>query len=227
MADAFKIGVEMFEDLSIESFLQELDWLNRSNALALALRRASEVVQQNAIPRISRSSVTGTAKKKSRQQQRADQRRKPLADSVEVVVRRYADDTVFLAVTGQKLEPDQIGKGKKSVVAHSHLLELGHRAVFWGRSNWEYRKEQEVGGFRFKQRSDGTRRSDERLIRTKTVAVNVGGSTRADFVKAKRWLAPAVDSTKAQQQDAIFGVLKAAAMRAYRKRNKKTVIKKA
>jgi hypothetical protein len=105
------------------------------------------------------------------------------------------------------LLPHEYGKRKKSETAHSHLLEFGHRGVFWKRTNWQFGTRQEDGGFRYRLRADGTRRSDERSIRSVRVATLVGGQTRKDFVEAKRWLAPAVDATRAQQHQAMVAVL--------------------
>ena len=182
MAKAIKMGIELFEDLNIESMLSELDWLVRGRVLSSALRKAAEVVKLAASPNVPRSSITQTAKKKSQKQKRADQARVPLADAIGFKVKNYGDGQVWVAIVGAEKQ-----KGRVGTTAHSHLLEYGHRAYYW---------------------------SDE-------------PATRKTFVEAKRWLAPAVDSTKAQQQDAIFGVLKSAMVRAHRKRNKKTVIKQA
>lgn len=202
-----QIESSVSESFPIEDYLKRMDWLVRHTAIPKAITAAARVVVADAKKRIPRSSKTGTAKKKSKSQQEADKRRRPLADSIGTKVVSKRDGELVIGITGQKLLPEQIGKDKKAVVAHSHLLEFGHRGVFWKRSNWEFGTRSEVGEFKYRQRSDGTRRSDERLIRTVRVATNVGGQTRRDFVEAKRWLAPAVDSTKAQQHQAMVQTL--------------------
>ena len=202
-----QIESSVSENFPVEEYLQQMDWLVRHTAIPKAITAAARVVVADAKKRIPRSSKTGTAKKKSKSQQEADKRRRPLADSIGTKVVSKRDGELVIGITGQKLLPEQIGKDKKAVVAHSHLLEFGHRGVFWKRSNWEFGTRSEVGEFKYRQRADGTRRSDERLIRTVRVATNVGGQTRRDFVEAKRWLAPAVDSTKAQQHQAMVQTL--------------------
>lgn len=201
------IEVNLFENTSLENYLKQLDILIRHTALPKALSAAGRTVIAEAKKHVSRSSVTGTAKKKSKSQKEADKRRKPLADSIATKIVSKQDGLVVIGVTGQKLEPGQLNKEKKSVTAHSHLLEFGHRGVFWKRSNWSYADKIEEGGFRYKMRADGTRRSDERLTKRLRVATFIGGQTRRDWVEAKRWLAPAVDATQGQQHQAVVDTL--------------------
>ena len=180
MADPFKVSVEINEDLPIDEFLDQLDWELRSKALANALKQASIIVKENAIPRIPRSRETGTSNKKSERQKRADARRKPLADSIDFKIKPYEDGRVFVAIVGPAEE-----SGVKGTTAHAHLVELGHRAYYWSKYP----------------------------------------SSRKPFVDAKRWLAPAVDSTQHRQQNAVFYTLQNAAAKAVKKRNKKTKLK--
>lgn len=207
MAKKMVIDTKISESFPLEEYLQRVDWLVRREALDKALRAAGKVVIADAKQRIPRSSKTGTGKKKSKSQQDADRRRRPLADSIATKIVKKNDGALVIGITGQKLLPEQIGREKKSVTAHGHLLEFGHRAVYWGRSNWQFGTKQETGGFRFRLRADGTRRSDERLIRSVRVASLVGGPTRSDFVQAKKWLAPAADTTRPQQHQAIVNTL--------------------
>lgn len=202
-----RIESSVSENFPIEDYLKQIDILVRHTALPKAITAASKVVVNDAKKRIPRSSVTGTAKKKSKSQREADKRRRPLADSIGTKIIKKKDGQVVIGVTGQKLLPEQIGKDRKSVVAHSHLLEFGHRGVFWRRTNWSFETKLEDGGFKYRQRADGTRRSDERIQRRVKSATLVGGQTRRDFVEAKRWLAPAVDSTQAQQYQAMVSTL--------------------
>lgn len=182
MAKAYSYSVETFEDISIESMLEQIDYLNRSTVIARALRRAANIVKENAIPRISRSEQTKTAEKKSAKQKQSDKWRKPLADSIDIVLRTYKDGLVFVALTGPKRE-----SGQRGTTAHAHLLEKGHRAYFWSKQP----------------------------------------STRKTFVEGKRWLAPAIDTTMAHQQDVVLGTLLSAIKSANRKRNKRTILKRA
>lgn len=209
------------ETFPLERLLSELDILVRGKALEAALKAASKIVSDEASRRISRSSTTKTADKKSQKQKRADATRKPLADSIAVKIIRKKNDSVFIAVTGQKLEPSQKGGRKRSVVAHSHLLEFGHRGVFWKRSNWQFGSEKQETGFRYRLRADGTRRTDERRIRFARAATLVGGNSRKDFVEAKKWLAPAVDTTLESQQMMVIEKLDKAIRRQHRQRGGK------
>lgn len=207
MKNKLQIEAKFAESFPIEKYLEQIDIFVRHEAMPKAIKAASKIVVDDAKKRIPRSSVTGTARKKSKKQQEADRRRKPLADSIGTKLVRKRGGEVVIGITGQKLLPEQIGKDKKSVTAHSHLLEFGHRGVFWGRSNWQFGTKTEDGGFRFRQRLDGTRQSDERRVRQVRVATLVGGQTRRDYVEAKKWLAPAVDSTKSQQHAAVVQTL--------------------
>jgi hypothetical protein len=207
MANKMQIEASVAEAFPLEDYLQRLDIMVRHQAIPTALRAASRIVVADAKKRVPRSSKTGTAKKKSKSQQQADARRRPLADSLATKIVSKRDGELTIAISGQKLLPHEMGKRKKSETAHSHLLEFGHRGVFWGRSNWQFGTKQEIGGFRYRLRADGTRRSDERAIRSVRVATQVGGQTRRDFVEAKRWLAPAVDATQAQQRQAMVAAL--------------------
>jgi hypothetical protein len=207
MANKMQIETAISEDFPLEKYLQQIDLLVRHKAIPVALRAASRIVIADAKKRVPRSSKTGTAKKKSKTQQQADARRRPLADSLATKIVSKRDGEVTIAISGQKLLPHEYGKRKKSETAHSHLLEFGHRGVFWKRTNWQFGTRQEDGGFRYRLRADGTRRSDERTIRSVRVATLVGGQTRKDFVEAKRWLAPAVDATRAQQHQAMVAAL--------------------
>lgn len=206
MKNKLQIESNFAENFKVEEYLQQIDVFVRHQALPKAINAASKIVVKDAKNRVSRSSVTGTAKKKSKKQREADDRRRPLADSIGTKVVKKKDGEVVIGITGQKLLPEQIGR-KKSVIAHSHLLEFGHRGVFWKRTNWRYEEKVEDGGFKYRQRRDGTRQSDERRTRRVRVAVLVGGQTRRDFVEAKKWLAPAVDSTQTQQHQAIVSTL--------------------
>lgn len=196
------------ENFPIEQYLAQIDDLVRYKAIPRAITAAAKVVIADAKQRIPRSSKTGTAKKKSKTQRAADSRRRPLADSIGTKIVTKNDGQLVIGVTGQKLTPEQKGQ-KKSVVAHSHLLEFGHRGVFWKRSNWSFSTKSEEGAFRSRMRADGTRATEERNIRTIKVATLVGGQTRRDYVEAKKWLAPAVDSTKSQQHQAMIQTLEA------------------
>jgi len=180
MSDAFKVSVELEENLPIEDFLEQIDWELRSKVLAAALKQASIIVKEDAIPRIPRSQETGSSKKKSQKQKRADARRKPLADSIDFKIKPYDDGRVFVAIVGPAEEA-----GAKGTTAHAHLVELGHRAHYWSKYP----------------------------------------ASRKPFVEAKRWLAPAVDSTQQRQQNAIYYTLQNAAAKAVKKRNKKTKLK--
>ena len=169
------------ETFPLERLLSELDILVRGKALEAALKAASKIVSDEASRRISRSSATKTADKKSQKQKRADATRKPLADSIGVKVIRKKNDSVFIAVTGQKLEPSQKGGRRRSVVAHSHLLEFGHKGYLWSKK----------------------------------------ASTRKSFVEAKKWLAPAVDTTLESQQMMVIEKLDKAIRRQHRQRGGK------
>jgi hypothetical protein len=198
------IEVDLKESFPIEEYLKDIDLFVRHKAIPTALRAASRIVVAEAKRRAPRSSKTGTAKKKSKSQQQADARRRPLADSLATKIVSKRGGEVTIAISGQKLLPHERGKRKKSETAHSHLLEFGHRGVFWKRTNWVYETKQEEGGFRYRLRADGTRESDEKRLRTVRVATLVGGQTRRDWVEAKKFLAPAVDTTKTQQHQAMI-----------------------
>lgn len=161
------IETTISQDVPLEDYLKRVDLLVRGKALSDALKSASKIVQKEAQKRISRSSQTGTAKKKSRKQKERDLARKPLADSIAIKMVQKNDGQLHMAITGQKIEPHMKGKDRKNTTAHSHLLEFGHKAYFW---------------------------SDK-------------PSTRKTFVEAKRWLAPSVDTTKTQQNQAVVSSL--------------------
>ena len=69
-----KLAIEttISQDVPLEDYLKRVDLLVRGKALANALKSASKIVQKEAQKRISRSSQTGTAKKKSRKQKERD-----------------------------------------------------------------------------------------------------------------------------------------------------------
>lgn len=174
-----KMSVEVIEDIPVEEYLAKIEWEVRHKVLNRALRAAAKLVQAAAVPRISRGAATGSSKKKSKKQKARDAARKPLAESIDIKIKSYADGLRFVAMVGPK--KDSTMKGS---VAHAHLLELGHKAHYW----------------------------------SKTPA------TRDTFVRAKKWLAPAVDTTLTQQLEAVRGTLERAVRAAARRERKRLTL---
>lgn len=172
-----KMSVEIIEDIPVEEYLARIEWEMRHKVLNRAMRAAAKLVEAAAVPRISRSASTGSSKKKSKKQKAQDAARKPLAESIDIKIKSYADGLRFVAMVGPR--KDSTIKGS---VAHAHLLELGHKAHYW----------------------------------SKTPA------TRDTFVRAKRWLAPAVDTTMSQQLETVRMTLERAVKAAARRERKRT-----
>lgn len=152
-------GVTISETVKMEDYLSRLDFLMRGNAVSSALNAAGKVVVKAAKQNLDshRSERTGTGEKQSVKAKAARAKRKPIADSIATIVRRYRDGLLFAAIVG----------ARKPYQTHGHLLEDGHVGHFW--------------------RKKGTI-----------------GPTRLGVVQAKRWLAPAVDSTRSQQDAAVI-----------------------
>jgi len=170
------MSIEVIEDIPVEEYLTKIEWEMRHKVLARALRESGKLVQAAAVPRISRSEVTGSSKKQSKKQQARDAARKPLAESIDIKVKKYDDGLRFVALVGPRKD-----SSIKGSVAHAHLLELGHKAHYW----------------------------------SKTPA------TRDTFVRAKRWLAPAVDTTMSQQLETVRTTLERAVKAAARRERKR------
>jgi hypothetical protein len=186
--------------LDISKILDKVESSLKAKHMGAALESAGRVVVNKAVQLVPRSEQTGTREGNSKEYKRKyGDPPKPLHQTIGLVGRSYKQGQVHFVAVG----------AERPAGAHGHLVENGHKMVLWGRgykaSVQEVQRTNEVLKV-LRATQDGRRgRRFSQSIQVKTVLGGVQG-----FVQAKKWLAPAGDSTRPQQEQAVISVLSSA-----------------
>lgn len=179
----------MSETIKLEGFDEASKLLDKisvelpRNMIPRALKAAATPVVAAAKANAPRSKVTGTWFKQSKKQR--EESPTPLANTITSVVRSY-DNGVSVAVIGPK----------HPTGAHGHLVERGHKAVYWKRDT----------GWNFKTHWVKSKQA----WRKGRVKRRVSHGSSGARVEGKEFLAPAADSTKSEQQRLLIVTLEEA-----------------
>lgn len=187
--------------LDISKLLDKLDATMKTKHMAAALAEAAKIVVADAVRRVPRSSETGTrdGNSKAYKQKHGDPP-KPLWKTIGFVGRSYKQGYFQFAAVG----------AERPAGSHGHLVEHGHKMVLWGRGyakeTRKIKRTKEVLSALQAAQAGKRGRRVAAEINVSTVKGGIQG-----FVQAKKWLAPAGDSTRGQQENAVIQSLSKAA----------------